>query len=232
MSSSDRSRVDLAVVLGGLVGLNVATAEVLDSWAEVVAQLIGAGAAVGFALWRGYSVDDLGLSRSSAPAGLRVGGAVAALIVAGVVVIAVVPGSRDFLDDDRFADLSAWEAGYEIGVRIPFVTALTEELLFRSVLLAVLLALTSTRWAVVWSSIVFGVWHVLTTLNGLEGNEATDSLDGWSAAGGVIVVVIATGIAGVVFAWARLRSNSLLGPWLIHIAFNATTFAAGVVLAA
>ena len=37
---------------------------------------------------------------------------------------------------------------YEIGIRIPIVTALTEELLFGSVLLAVLMAITSTTWAV------------------------------------------------------------------------------------
>jgi len=232
MSSPDSPRTDLVVVLGGLVALNVVTAQVLDSWAEVAAHLVVSVAAVAYALWRGYSADDLGLSRRSVGAGLRVGAAVSAVIVAGVVLIALLPFSRDFLNDDRFGDLSSWEATYQIAFRIPFVTALTEELFFRSVLLAVLLAMTSRNWAVAWSSFVFGVWHVLTTLNGLEGNEATDSLDGWSAAGGVIVVVVATAVAGVVFAWSRLRSNSIVAPWLIHIAFNAATFTAGVIIAA
>jgi len=107
------------------------------------------------------------------------------------------------------------------------VTALTEELLFRSVLLA----LTTTKLAVAWSSLVFGLWHVLTTLNGLDGNEATESLDGWAAPGSVVAVVIATGVAGVIFTWSRLRSGSAVAPWIVHTAFNSSTFTAGVLLA-
>ena len=231
MPTPDRTRTDLIVVLGGLVVLNAVTALALDSWPEVGAHVLGAAAAVGYAIWRGYSVDDLGLGREAVGSGIRVGAALGAVILLGVTVLALVPFSRDFLDDDRFNDLSTWEAFYEIVVRIPFVTALTEELLFRAVLLAVLLAMASTKEAVLWSSVVFGLWHALTTLNGLDGNEATDSFDGWAAAGSVAAVVLATGIAGVIFAWSRLRSNSIVAPWIVHIAFNSSTFTAGVLLA-
>jgi len=231
MPSPDRARTDLVVVLGGLVALNLVTAQVLESWPEVGAQVLGSAAAVAYAMWRGYSSDELGLGRDAVGSGVRVGAAVAAIILAGVTVLALVPFSRGFLDDDRFDDLPVWEALYEIVIRIPFVTALTEELLFRSVLLAVLLAMTTTNLAVVWSSIVFGLWHVLTTLNGLDGNEATESFDGWAAAGSVVAVVVATGIAGVIFAWTRLRSGSVVAPWIVHIAFNSSTFTAGVLLA-
>lgn len=231
MQSPDRARIDLLVVLGGMVALNVVTAQALDSWPEAAAHVLGAAAAVAYAMWRGYSADDLGLGREAVGSGVRVGAALGAIIVAGVTVLALVPLSSDFLDDDRFDQLSNWEALYEILVRIPFVTALTEELLFRAVLLAVLLAMTSTKVAVLWSSVVFGLWHVLTALNGLDGNEATDSFDGWAAAGSVVAVVLATGIAGVLFAWSRLRSNSVVAPWIVHIAFNSSTFTAGVLLA-
>lgn len=231
MRQPESTRIDLTVVIAGIMALNLATGLALESWPEALAHAAGAVAAVGYALWRGYSVDDLGLARSTAGSGLRVGAAVSAVIVAGVIVLALVPFSRDFLTDNRFDDLSTWAAVYEIAFRIPVITALTEELLFRSVLLAVLLAMTTTMRAVLWSSLVFGLWHVLTTFNGLDGNDATDSLDGAAAAGGVAAVVVATSIAGLIFAWSRLRSDSIVAPWLIHIAFNSTTFTAGVILA-
>ena len=104
------------------------------------------------------------------------------------------------------------EVFYEIGIRIPIVTALTEELLFRSVLLAVFMAIISTRWAVAWSSVVFGLWHVLTTLNDLDGNAATDALSAIEQAASVVAVVFVTLLGGVVFAVARLRSGSIVAP--------------------
>ena len=97
------------------------------------------------------------------------------MILAGVAVATRPPFGLTFLNDVRFAHLSRWTKIYELGVRIPFVTALSEELLFRSVLLAVLLAICTTRWAAVWPSIAIGLWHVLTTLDDLAGNAAADS---------------------------------------------------------
>ncbi len=92
--------------------------------------------------------------------------------------------------------------------------------MIRSVPLAVLLACVSTRWAVAWSSVAFGLWHVLGTLGDLGGNAATDSLSAVERAGSVAGVVLATTIAGVIFAWTRLRSGSLVAPWRIHVAFK------------
>ncbi len=226
-----RRHVDLVVVVCVLVASNLATAVLSDSWPEAVAQVLAAMALVVFACWRGYSADSLGLSAGAVPAGLRLGALVSAVIVAGVVAIAVVPFGRSFLEDDRFSDLSGWSAMYQLVIRIPLVTALSEELMFRSVLMAVLLAIVSPRWAVVWSSVAFGLWHVLGTLDDLGGNAATDSLSAVERVGSVAGVVVATAAAGVIFAWTRLRSASLVAPWMIHVAFNGATFAAGLVVA-
>jgi membrane protease YdiL (CAAX protease family) len=231
-SRSVRRYVDLVVVLCALVASNLATAVLLDSWPEAVAQVLAAIALVAFAGWRGYSADSLGLSPRAVRAGLRLGAIVSGVIVLGVVAIAVVPFGRSFLEDDRFSDLSGWSAMYQLVIRIPLVTALSEELMFRSVLLAVLLTIVSTRWAVVWSSVAFGLWHVLATLGDLGGNAATDSLGAVERVGSVAGVVVVTAIAGVIFAWTRLRSESLVAPWMIHVAFNGATFAAGLAVAA
>ena len=34
------------------------------------------------------------------------------------------------------------------------------------------------------------------------------------------LVVLATGVAGMFFSWLRLRSGSILAPWLTHTGFN------------
>ena len=193
-----------------------------------VATAIGA---VAIALGRGYTVEELGLSRSTASDGLRLGAALSVVAVIGVVAIAALPVTRDFLDDERFGDLTGWEAAYEVFVRIPIVTALSEELLFRSVLLAVLLAMATTRRAVVVSSLCFGLWHVLVALDDLGENAVTDGLDTIGRLAGVVGVVAVTAIAGAVFAWARLRSGSIVAPWLLHAVLNRATFSAGYLLA-
>jgi len=231
MTATRHTVTDLLVVLSAIAVLGTLTQLVGDSLPRMLLHAVGAALVVGYAIWRGYSTEDLGLARESVPAGLHVGVAVSAIIVAGVTIAALLPVGREFFGDDRFIDVSSWEAVYEIAVRIPFVTALFEELLFRSVLLAVLLSMTSTRRAVAWASFAFGLWHVPTTLSDLDGNEVTDSFDGLAATGAVAAVVVVTGAAGVVFSWARLRSNSIVAPWLIHVAFNASAFTAGLLLA-
>lgn len=223
---------DLVVVLVGLGVVNVAVAYWLDGWAST-ALLVGAAlAAVIGARSRGYAPRELGLARADALAGLRLGGGLALVIVAGVTVVALVPWTHGFFEDDRFDDVSGGEALYEVLVRIPFVTALGEELLFRSVLLAVLLVATSPVRAVVAQSLAFGLWHVLTTIGDLDGNEITADLSGWESALGVVGVVVVTGLAAAGFAYLRLRSASIVAPWLVHTAFNASAFVAGVSLAA
>ena len=141
-----------------------------------------------------------------------------------------MPFTRGFFDDERFVDLPAIDVVVEVGLRIPIVTALGEELLFRSVLLAVLLVGLSRGRAVAISSLLFGLWHVLTTIGDLDGNAATDDLSVWEAALGVLGVVVATGLAGAAFCWLRLRSGSVAAPWLVHTVLNASTYVAGAIL--
>jgi membrane protease YdiL (CAAX protease family) len=77
--------------------------------------------------------------------------------------------------------------------------------------------------AALLSSLVFGVWHVLPTLGSLETNPGAAATQGslWLQVGAVALVVVATGVAGMFFSWLRLRSGSILAPWLAHTGFNA-----------
>lgn len=223
-------RADLVAILVLLLVLNLTTGFVLDGWVSGVVQVGAALVAVAVALRRGYTPAQLGLDRRDLPSGLRLGGIVAAVIAATVALAALVPFTRGFFDDERFVDLPVIDVVVEVGLRIPIVTALGEELLFRSVLLAVLLVATSTRRAVAFSSLLFGLWHVVTTIGDLDGNAATDDFSVWEAALGVLGVVAVTGLAGAAFCWLRLKSGSLAAPWLVHTVLNASTFLAGAIL--
>ena len=227
---AERTTRDLVAALAVLVALNVLTVSVLDEAVAAVVQVAVAVGAVGLAMQRGYSRGELGLSRRTVGAGVRLGTALSVIVVVGVVMVAAIPFTNGFLDDDRFVDISGWRVAYEVLVRIPIVTAMSEELLFRSVLLAVMSAITTRGRAVVASSVCFGLWHVLVTLDDLGGNAATDSLTTAGRIGGVAGAVAATAVAGGVFAWTRLRSGSVLAPWLLHSSLNGATFVAGYVV--
>jgi membrane protease YdiL (CAAX protease family) len=79
------------------------------------------------------------------------------------------------------------------------------------------------------SSAVFGFWHVLPTLSSLDTNPGAAATAGSIAlqTGAVAFIVFATGVAGAFFCFLRLRSGSVLAPWLTHTAFNSIGYLAG-----
>jgi uncharacterized protein len=165
---------------------------------------------------------DLGLAPEALPDGWRWG---RLLVVAAAVVVAFAAGFADRLRPvaallaDRRAALPFPELTAAVLVRIPLGTALFEEVLFRGVLLGVLLQLGSVTFAVAWSSIAFGLWHVAPTIVGLRDND----VDPMSPAGqrAILGAVVVTAVAGVGFAALTLVSGSLLAPFLAHWAVNA-----------
>jgi membrane protease YdiL (CAAX protease family) len=91
------------------------------------------------------------------------------------------------------------------------------------VLLGVLLRWSTPRTAIVVSAVVFGLWHLPPALRDASG-------DGFAGGIGVVVGTIAfTTIAGLLFAWLRLRSGSLIAPAFAHIASNSFAYVAAVI---
>ena len=205
-----------------VLGYGVLVNRVVPNGLYVPVNLAAAGAAVAAAHALGASWRDLGLARDRMTAGLRLGGLTLLPIAAAVALGLAVPWTREFFRDTTIVDASTAEAVYTLLLRIPFGTALAEELIFRGALLGLFLQRHRPWVAVALSSAVFGLWHVLPTLSSLDTNPGAAATAGsvLLQAGAVALVVLATGLAGAVFSWLRLRSGSILAPWLTHTGFN------------
>jgi membrane protease YdiL (CAAX protease family) len=226
----DASRGRLPEAVGvAVLGLhNVVVHRLLPAPVDAALNLASAAGLTAFAARAGCSRGDLGIDLVDARSGLRVGLGAAAVASGMVAVAAVLPTSRRFFSDRRVADVGRGETSYHLAVRIPLATALAEELLFRGALLALLRRRRSEAAAVLWSSLLFGAWHVLPTIDDYQGNPVSelvaDPRRGRRLA--VLATALSTAGAGVVFARLRLRSRSVLAPVLAHAAVNVSAFLA------
>ena len=189
----------------------------------------GVAALLGIARAAGVSWAELGLGRGELRSGLRTGvvaGGCAVLVVfAGVAL----PATRGFFADER-ATRAAAGGGLALEVaRITFAAVPPEELTYRSALLGLRLGNGSRAGAVAWSSVLFGLSHIQPTLATMSQTAAGQHLAHRPLRQAAFVAgnVAATGAAGAVFAWLRLRSGSVLAPLLAHAALNDSALIAG-----
>jgi uncharacterized protein len=207
------------LVLAALVAGLVVDRAVLDSHVAVGLGLTAC--LVVIARVHGLTAADLGLARSTWPAGLRWGAAAAALVGAAYALAYLVPPVRQVLPDGQGGLGRA--ALWAVLVVIPLGTVLPEELAFRGLLLALLERRYGVVAATVASSGLFGLWHVLASLGGGATNAAIAEVVGGDAVGTVVRVVATVGFtsaAGAVLCWLRLRSDSLIAPVLAHWTVN------------
>ena len=141
---------------------------------------------------------------------------------------AYVPATRRWFLDERATTGDAGYALYHTVVRIPFGTAAAEEVLFRGALLGMLLQRHSRVRASAVSSALFGLWHVLPTLDTLALNPAGSAVGGDPVriGGAVLASVVVTAAAGLGFSWLRFRGDSVLAPVVAHAALNSSAFVA------
>jgi uncharacterized protein len=225
---AERGCLPEAVAVGVLGLHNVVAHRLLPAPADAALNLATAVGLTGFAARAGCSRRDLGIDVADAGSGLRTGFAAAAVATALVAVAAVLPASRRFFDDRRVREVGRGEAAYHLTVRIPLATALAEELLFRGALLALFRQRRSDAAAVLWSSLLFGAWHVLPTIDHYQGNPASELIadPGRGRRLAVLATALSTAGAGVVLARLRLRSGSVLAPVLAHAAVNVSAYLA------
>jgi len=223
-SAGTEGRTALVTAIASVVIL--AAAEAVEHFesgvASELAVPVGALAVTTLALSRGISWDELGLARRTWGTGARYGLAAAGLVLVVVAVAAALPLTRNAFVDARY-DQGIGHALRVALIAVPLRTVIAEELAFRGVLLATFRRAYGTRVGIVVSSVLFGLWHVSSSLNLATENKAVGGPLGTGTAGellGVVGAVLVTTTAGVVFCWLRLRSGSLLAPIGLHWAVN------------
>lgn len=216
-----KEAVTVVAVIALLVGLNlVAHFSPLSMWFFTIPVGVGIILAVGKAM--GHTWADIGLSRRTVKKGLKYGGIAAGIVLLAVIAGVLLPHTREFFLDESYS--SARTALLAAFVLIPIQTVLPEELAFRGILHSSLQKLGGLRAVLIGGSLLFGLWHVASSLNLTAGNAGLTSMLGSGTLAqwvGVGLAVIATSFAGAAFTWLRHRTNSVLAPIGLHWAFNA-----------
>jgi membrane protease YdiL (CAAX protease family) len=215
-----RVHVDIGIIVVALAITNV-VAHFSSPWANIV---MVPAAAVGLLLLvraRGLGWTELGLGREHWKSGARYAAAAIALVLTVIAVGALLPWTRPMFLNDRYATLSG--AVLASMVVIPLQTVIPEELAFRGVLHGALDRAWGFRGVAAAGSMLFGLWHIASSLGLTAGNVGFSHVLGGGVAGmvaGVVGAVLATAAAGFVFTWLRRRSGSLLAPIALHWSLN------------
>ncbi|WP_028479363.1 CPBP family intramembrane glutamic endopeptidase [Nocardia sp. CNY236] len=222
--------IDVVVVVVVLAGTNL-IAHFTTAWASIVTVPVAAAALLAMMRSRGLGWSELGLSpRHWRRGSLYALGAVG-VVLAIVAVGAALPLTQPFFLADRYATISG--ALIASMIVIPLQTVIPEELAFRGVLHGTLHRAYGARGVFAAGSLLFGLWHIASSLGLTTSNRGLSDMIGGDLAGrvaGVLLVVAATAAAGVVFTWLRHRTGSLLAPIALHWSLNgAGALAAAVV---
>lgn len=185
-------------------------------WAPLVTGSVGSALVIVAGAW--FGLDTIGL-------GVPDGGTVTAWGVGTVVVMSMVgmimishPQLRGQLADPRMAAMSPRQAASQILIRIPIMTALIEEAVFRGVLHTALIALYPAPIALWSGAALFGLWHIGP---GLDQAQAVDRRSLASLAH-VLVTVMVTTVVGAGLVWLRMETGSIWAPLAVHAGLNMT----------
>ncbi len=215
-----RIQVDVAVVVAVLALTNL-IAHFTTPWASVVTVPAAAAGLVAWLRVNGLGWAELGLGREHWRSGAVYAVAAAALVFATIAVGALLPVTRPMFMNHRYATLSG--ALVASMIVIPLQTVIPEELAFRGVLHGALNRAWGFRGVTLAGSLLFGLWHIATSLGMTSSNVGLTRVLGGGVVGmlaGVALAVIATAAAGFVFSWLRRRSGSLLAPIALHWSLN------------
>ncbi|QIS17734.1 CPBP family intramembrane glutamic endopeptidase [Nocardia terpenica] len=211
---------DVAVVVVVLAGTNL-IAHFTSAWANILTVPVAAVALVALMRRRGLGWAELGLDPRQWRRGSLYALAAIGVVLGAVAVGALLPITRPFFLADRYATISG--ALIASMIVIPLQTAIPEELAFRGVLHGTLDRAWGARGVFAAGSLLFGLWHIASSLGLTSGNRGLSGLLGGGTTGqiaGIALAVVATAGAGVVFTWLRRRSGSLLAPIALHWSLN------------
>ena len=224
-----RALIATGVVVAAMASMNLARHLWSDAtWLGPVAAL----ALLAYARWSGLSWSQLGLHRDRLRSGARWGVGAAALVALVYLVGVLLPLTRPAFLDARY-HLGVNGALLTAFVVIPLGTVVFEEIAFRSVLWGMLSRHATTMRVLLISSALFGLWHILPSLNIATANAGIgDVVGGTGTAAQVLVVagiVVFTAAGGIVAGELRRRSGSVLASAGMHWATNSLGVLFGLV---
>jgi hypothetical protein len=215
-----RIYVDVALVVVVLACANL-IAHFTTPAASVATVPVAAVGLVALLRFNGLGWADLGLGRDHWKSGAAYALGAIALVVTVIAVGVLLPATRPMFMNNHYATISG--ALVASMIIIPLQTVIPEELVFRGVLHGALNRAWGFRGVAVAGSLLFGLWHIATSLGLTSSNVGFTRLFGGGISGmlaGVTMAVIATAAAGFVFSWLRRRSGSLIAPIALHWSLN------------
>lgn len=227
-----RAHIFHLVAILALVGYaNIIANEVLDEAWHIPFNLGILGVAILIARRAGTTWTTMGLRADRIRRGVTVGGVVVGVIVAGIAIAIALPVTRGLFRDDRIIGSSVAWVVFQASVRIPLATALYEEVLFRGIVFGMLVRRRSPLVAGLMTSFLFGLWHILPTIDTLQTNPAGNLFTGIIGVAIAITGAIAgTFVAGLGFLWIRLYANSTYASVLAHIGTNSVAMLGSLVV--
>jgi len=215
-----RVYVDIGVVVVVLALANL-IAHFTTPWADIATV---PAVAIGLLLLvrsRGLGWAELGLGREHWRSGARYALAAVGLVLTVIVLGALLPWTRPMFLNNHYATVSG--ALVASMIIIPLQTVIPEELAFRGVLHGALDRAWGFRGVAAAGSLLFGLWHIASSLGLTSGNVGFSRILGGGVFGmlaGIVLAVLATAAAGFVFTWLRRRSGSLIAPIALHWSLN------------
>lgn len=175
------------------------------------ANIVASVVAVLYGLWNGLDFTSMGMGAHFVLKGVAVAMLVSLGVMCLAAIIALSKPLQRFITAPQI--IRPGKIAYETAVRIPLSTALSEEILFRGVLLGLLLQNYSTLTSLAVAGVFFGIWHALPSIRDHSKHAA-------------LPIIFATSLAGVFFGWLRLIAGSIVAPWLVHWSINASALLA------
>jgi membrane protease YdiL (CAAX protease family) len=215
-----RTYADIAFVVVVLALTNL-IAHFTTPWASVATVPAAALGLVMLVRFRGLGWAELGLDREHWKSGAGYALAAVAVVASVIAVGVLLPWTRPMFLNNHYATVSG--ALIASMLIIPLQTVIPEELAFRGVLHGALGRAWGWRGVAASGSLLFGLWHIATSMGLTRSDVGFTRILGGGFAGmvaGVVLAVLATGAAGFVFTWLRRRSGSLLAPIALHWSLN------------
>lgn len=186
-----------------------------NGWARLCWGVLGYGALFLAYKLAELKLADIGLATSNLTRGLKFGGYIILIILAGLLLVFLL--HRGIYKDSRYHHSLAAALSSSL-ILLPLKTVFFEELAFRGVLLGMLLKFRKgRRFATLASSIAYGLWHISSATKisspDIGGIVIPQILI-------VLVVVVVTTLAGILFCELRWRSKSLIAPISVHWFIN------------